>query len=106
MHQSPRTGFMHQESPVSSATRSRPENPPRAGRLQTRLAVRAKAHEFENVRAKQPVDQQIRPEVAVPVILPFAGQLVIHVPAWQRLVRCQAFDDLDQQGVWFLSENT
>ena len=49
--------------------------------------MRAEAHEFEAVVIRLAVDEnEIRPDVAVAVIAPFAGQWVIEIPARQRRV--------------------
>lgn len=49
--------------------------------------MRAKAHEFEAVVIRLAVDEnEIRSDVAVAMIAPFAGQQVIEIPAWQRRV--------------------
>ncbi len=43
--------------------------------------MRAQAHKFEALVIRLAVDQnEIRPEVAVAVIVPFAGQGVIEIP--------------------------
>jgi len=50
-----------------------------------KLAMRAKAHKFEAVVVRLAVDEnEIRPDVAVAVIVPFAGQRVIEIPARRR----------------------
>jgi len=47
--------------------------------------MRAKAHKFEAVVVRLAVDEnEIRPDVAVAVIVPFAGQRVIEIPARRR----------------------
>ena len=49
--------------------------------------MRAKAHQFEALVIRLAVDQnEIGPDVAVAVIVPFAGQWVIEIPARQRRV--------------------
>ena len=51
---------------------------------QPKLTMRAKAHKFEAVVIRLAVDEnEIRPDVAVAVIVPFAGQWVIEIPARQ-----------------------
>lgn len=55
--------------------------------LQTELTMRAKPHEFEGVRIRQPINQhQIGSDVTVAKILPRPGQWVIEVTTRQRLV--------------------
>jgi hypothetical protein len=59
--------------------------------------MRAKAHKFEAVVIRLAVDEnEIRPDVAVAVIAPFAGQLVIEIPARQRRVGGEQVDDFYQ----------
>src|SRR5260370_1244849 len=66
---------------------------------QAKLAMRAKAHEFEAVVIRLAVDEnEIRSEMAVTVIGPFAGQWVIEIPARQRRVGGEQVDGLHQQG--------
>ena len=51
------------------------------------LAMRAEAHKFEAIAARLAVDEnEIRSDVAVAVVAPFAGQWVIEIPARQRRV--------------------
>ena len=50
---------------------------------QAKLAMRAKAHPFEACVIRLAVDRnEIRPDVAVAVVVPFAGQWVIEIPPW------------------------
>jgi hypothetical protein len=66
--------------------------------------MRAKAHKFEAVVIRLAVDEnEIRPEVAVAVIVPFAGQWVIEVSSRQRRVGGEQVDHLHQQGVQLLA---
>jgi len=57
--------------------------------------VRAKAHQFEAVSVRLAVDKnEIRPDVAVTVIVPFAGQRVIEIPPRERHVGREELNDL------------
>ncbi len=59
--------------------------------------MRAKAHKFEAVVIRLALDEnEIRPDVAVAVIVPFAGQCVIEIPARQRRVGVEQVDDFHQ----------
>jgi len=59
--------------------------------------MRAKAYKFEALVIRLAVDQnEIRPDVAVAVIVPFAGQWVIEIPAWQWRVVGEQVHDLHQ----------
>jgi hypothetical protein len=52
---------------------------------QPKLTTRAKAHEFKTVVIRLAVNEnEIRLDVAVAVIVPFAGKRVIDIPARQR----------------------
>jgi hypothetical protein len=54
--------------------------------------MQAKAHKIEALVIRLAVDQnEIRPDVAVAVIVPFAGQWVIEIPARQRRVVASKF---------------
>jgi hypothetical protein len=69
--------------------------------------MRAKTHKFKAVVIRLPVNEnEIGPDVAVAVIVPFAGRWVIEIPAWQRRVGGEQDDDLHQQGVRFLAVPT
>jgi hypothetical protein len=64
---------------------------------QAKLAMRAQADKFEALVIRLAVDQnEIRPDVAVAVIVPFAGKWVIEIPARQRCVVGEQVDDLHQ----------
>ncbi len=66
--------------------------------------MRAKAHEFEAVVIRLSVDEnEIWPHVAVAVIVPFARQWVIEIPARQRRIGGEQVDDLHHQGVQLLT---
>jgi hypothetical protein len=59
--------------------------------------MRSKPNEFEAIIIRLAVDQnEIRPDVAVAVIVPFAGQWVIELPARQRRVGGEQVDDIHQ----------
>jgi hypothetical protein len=61
---------------------------------QPKLTMRAKAHKFEAVFIRLAVDEnEIRPDVAVAVIVPFAGQWVIEIPVRQRGVGGEQVDE-------------
>ncbi|MDB5524880.1 MAG: hypothetical protein JWM58_2643 [Rhizobium sp.] len=46
--------------------------------LKTKLRMRAETHQLQDVRIRLAIDRnQIRPKVAIPVILPFAGQRMV-----------------------------
>ena len=65
-----------------------------------KFAVRPKAHEFEAVIIRLAVDEnEIRFDMAVAMIAPFAGKCVIEVPARQRRVGGEQVDDLHQPGI-------
>jgi hypothetical protein len=67
---------------------------------QAKLAMRARAYEFKAALIQLAIaENEIRPEVAVAVIAPFAGQWVIEIPTRQRCVGCEQVDDHHQQGV-------
>jgi len=69
--------------------------------------VRAKAHKFEALVIRLAVDQnEIRPDVAVAVIVPFAGQWVIEIAARQRRVAGEQVHDLHQQCVQLIARAT
>ena len=71
----------------------------RAVLLIKKLAVRTRADELQNVCVRLAVDQeQIGLEVALPKIMPFAGQGVVAVFFGQRLVLRQPRDSERQQG--------
>jgi len=71
---------------------------------QTKLTMRAKAHKFETFVIRLTVDEnEVRPDVAVAVIVPFAGQWVIEIPVRQRCVGGEQVDDLHQLGVQLLA---
>jgi hypothetical protein len=66
--------------------------------------MRAKAHKFEAVVIRLAVDEnEIRPDVAVAVIAPFAGQWVIEIPVRQRRVGGEQVDYFHQYGVQLLA---
>jgi len=66
--------------------------------------MRAKAHEFEAVVIRLAVDEnEIRSDVAVAVIAPFAGQWVIEIATRQRRVGGEQVDNPHQQGVQLLA---
>jgi len=62
--------------------------------------MQTKAHKFEAVVVRLAVvENEIRPDVAVAVVVPFAGQWVIEMPARQQRVGGEQVDDLHQQGI-------
>jgi hypothetical protein len=74
--------------------------------LQAKLTMRAKAHHSQRVRIGQPVNQhEIGSDVAIPVILPLSGQLVIDVAAGKRLIRYQQINHLRQKGIQLPAED-
>jgi hypothetical protein len=71
------------------------------------LAMGAKAYEFEAVVIRLAVDEnEVRPDVAVAIIAPFAGQRVIEIPARQRRVGGEQVNDLHEQCVQLLAVPT
>jgi hypothetical protein len=57
--------------------------------------MRATAHKFEAILIRLAVEEnEIRPDVTITVILPFAGQWVIEIPGRQRSVGGEQIDDL------------
>ena len=65
--------------------------------LQAQLTMRAEAHKFEVVVVRLAVyENEIRPDVAVAMIAPFAGQRVVEIPLRQRPVGGERVDDLHQ----------
>ena len=75
-----------------------------ASASQPKLTMRTKAHKFEAVVIRLAVDEnEIRPDVAVAVVVPFAGQWVIEMPARQQRVGSGQVDDLHQQGIQLLA---
>jgi len=71
---------------------------------QRKLHYASQGAQFEAVIIRLAVDEkEIRPDVAVAVVAPFAGQWVIEIPARQRRVGGEQVDDLHQQGVQLLA---
>jgi hypothetical protein len=78
----------------------------RSPSLQTKLAMRPKTHEFEAGGIGLPIDQhEIRPNMAVPMILPFSRQLVVDMATQQRLIRRQQIDHFHQKGIQLFGWN-
>ena len=87
----------------------------RAGRLmsgwkcrssQSKFATRAEADEFENVVTELAINQdQIRPDMAITVVLPFACELMIDIARRQQLIGCQKRENRREQRLQFLAED-
>ena len=68
------------------------------GALPEQLAMRAQADELEGLRVRLPVDEQeVRPKVALPVVGPLAGELVVMVGGRERPVLHQKRHDGPEQ---------
>jgi hypothetical protein len=66
--------------------------------------MRAKAHKLEGIGVRFAVDEnEIRLQMTVAVILPFAVERMVEIPAWQRRVRRQQIHYLHELGVQILS---
>ena len=67
---------------------------------QPKFSMRTKAHKLECVFNRSAVDEnEIRADVAVAVIVLFAGQLVIEIPARQSLAGGWQVVNIHQQGI-------
>lgn len=68
--------------------------------LQPQLTVRSEAHEFERLGIRLAVDEnEIGPDVAVPVIGPFTGQPVVEVAPGKGVVVGEQVHHRHQRGV-------
>ena len=67
---------------------------------QPQFAVGTETHQLQHVLAGFSVDEdQIGPDVTIPMILPFSRQRVIAVPLAERPVLGERFQHLDQDGI-------
>jgi hypothetical protein len=72
--------------------------------LHPQLAVRAEAHQLQAQLIRLAVNEhEIRPDVAVPVVVPLSSQRVIETPARQRSVGGEEVHDLQQRRVQSLA---
>src|SRR5438132_7850744 len=68
------------------------------------LAMRTEAYQFQAFAVRLSVDEnQVRPDVAVAVILPFAGKRVIEIPTRQGPVGREHVHCLHQEGLELLA---
>lgn len=66
--------------------------------------MRAKAHKLETIGTRFAVDEhEIRLKMTIAVILPFAGERMVEIPAWQRRVRGKQIHYLHEHGVQLFS---
>ena len=62
--------------------------------------MRTETHEFEIMVVWFPVNQnEIRPDVAIAVIAPLAGERVIEVASWQQRIHSQHVDGFHQNDI-------
>jgi hypothetical protein len=81
-------------------------SPSDAKKLQTQFAVGAEAHQFETFSVGLAVDQdEVRADVAIPVVLPFSGKRVIDLARRERRIDHQKLKGFPKQIVEFLAED-